>query len=623
MPAPRLPRRLVVGGASAALLAGAVGFLPLLTSASAAPSCASWTDPAGDSIAHDPVMGEADPTGTFAYPNLDIVASTFGTVGDSVVATIKTDGLSEDSSDAGDEFGMSFTVAGVDLFLYADRARFMGTPYPPGPTGPFEDAGVSDGSTFSSDGTATYDVATKTVTISVKTTSVAATAGKAVVGQVASGLSAYTSDQFLLEPVIGYDDSATTQTATLGVACTGGATPEPTGSGSPSATPSATPTPSGSPSATPTPTPTATTPAAGGLFDQPRKGCVQYKDEAGDADPTPTGQDNEDSLDVTQVNLKSPADGSLQVFVKLADVSAGLNLPGEGGAYDVTTNVAGKAVVVSVDDTGAVTDATVGGTASPDLKPTAKLDEKNSNLVVTLPKDGLEKALKTTLATGTAVTGTLVETTVTTPGPGIPADDAAGTTAAEKTYAYGDNTCFLPPPGVLTIDADAAGQYSDATELFATLTDVDEAPVQGATVTARLGGGKVVSATTDEDGIADLFLPVSLKAGATTITATFAGNSEVGAVKAVTPFKVLAEKTVLKAVGIRGGAKATVLDDDRHPVVGRPVVFTVGSRKTVVKTNAQGVAVLGRLARGTAVKVGFPAVPGYYLATPTYTVKAL
>jgi hypothetical protein len=632
MTARRLPRRLIVGASSVALLAGAVGFVPLLGSASAA-CTPTYKDAAGDAIT---VQDGAAVPGVIDLgndPDLDIVDVTHTVDAGSFSSIVHVTQLEDFGPVVSyvDEFVTHFTVNGKVVDLAARRTHSMYTFFDGAPG--FPDQGELDTGTLTVAGTATtvpvkvvVDLKASTVTATVAVPAMETALGGSLAGKPFTAMTAesnqivnatthgspapYQASPGLRVPM---DDAAAPAGAAyaFGASCSGGGTPVPTDSGSPS------------PGATPSPSPTSTA-TPGGLFDQPRKGCVQYKDAAGDADPTPTGQNNEGSLDVTQVNLKSPADGSLQVFVKLADVGSGLNWPGEGGAYDVTTTIAGKAVVVSVDDSGAVTDATVGGTASTDLKPTVKLDAKNSNLVVTLPKDGLEKALKTTLAAGAAITGTSVETAVTTPpGPGFVADDAAGTTAAEKTYAYGDNTCFLPPPGVLAIDADAAGQYSDVTELFATLTDADDSPVQGAAVTARLGGGRTVTATTDEDGIADLRLPVVLKAGTTAITTTFAGNGEVGAVKAVTPFKVLAEKTVLKAVGIRGGVKATVLDDDRHPVVGRPVVFTVGSRKVVVKTNAQGVAVLGRLARGTAVKVGFPAVPGYYLATPSYTVKAL
>jgi len=635
MTARRLPRRLIVGASSAALLAGVVGFVPLLGSASAA-DCPSWTDGTGDAAVRLPVTGspagDNEPSGLTGSDDLDIVRTTFATDaagGIKVVVTVK--GLTEDGANnlPGDEFEVDFNAAGVDGSVYLTRDDYVGAE---------RYAQISDGNNFVT-GTIAYDTKTNSVTGTFTPAQVLAGLGKAAKGvkfdtfvttsyeYVDSGDQSFGGLGF---PAHDKSTAATALSYTDAGGCTlAGGSPAPSGTGSPSpsASPSASPSPSGSPSptpsATPTPSPTSTgTPGA--LFDQPRKGCVQFKDAAGDADPTPTGQDNETSLDVTQVNLKSPADGSLQVFVALADVAGGLNWPKEGGRYTLTTTIAGKAVVVTVDETGAVTATTVGGTASTDLKPTAKLDGTHSNLVVTLPKAGLEKALKTTLAGGAAVTGTSVVTAVTTPGPAFTADkDASGTTAAEKAYAYGDNTCFLPPAGVLAIDADAAGQFSDATELFATLTDVEESPVQGATVTAQLGGGKTVSAITDEDGIADLVLPVSLKAGATTITTAFAGSDTVGATKATAPFTVLAEKAVLKATAVKAGAKAAVLDDDKHPVAGRPVVFTVGSKKTVVKTNAQGVAVLGRLARGTAVKVSFPAVPGFYLATPTYTVKAL
>ena len=66
-----------------------------------------------------------------------------------------------------------------------------------------------------------------------------------------------------------------------------------------------------------------------------------------------------------------------------------------------------------------------------------------------------------------------------------------------------------------------------------------------------------------------------------------------------------------------------MLDDDKHAVVGRNVQFLVGSAKKLVKTNAKGVAVLTGVKKGTAVKVTFLPVSGYYLGSSTATVKAL
>ena len=590
MTAPRLPRRLLVGLTSAALLGGVVGVVPLLGTASAA-GCASWTDAKGDAMWHDPLAGEADPTGQTADAQMDIVSSTLGVVGDSIVGTITTDGLSDGFSDFGDEFGFNFTVNGKEINMFADR----------------DPSGESAGLIPTAPATATYDVAKKTVTIKAKLTDLNTSAGGATAGKPVTAVSSYSSNQLLAEFVlVQYDDSATPTTFTVGDACGGGGTPAPTGTTSPS----------------PTPTTTTPPPAAGTLFDQPRKNCFLYKDASGDADPTaPIGADPEDSLDITTVNLKSPT-GQLQFFVGITDPGADVFPLFTGKIYELAFTVGGKAVTLTASADGPAA-ATVGGTANTVIKATAKIDAAKKNVVFTVPLDGLSSATATTIAKGTAITGTKVDTSADSPIGAQAADSAAGTTDAQKTYAYGDNGCFLPPPGVLTLDTDPSGQYSDVTDLFATLNDADGSPVQGASVTAVLTGGRAVTAKTDDDGIAELKLPILVPAGVKTLTVAYAGSFEVGPVKATKKFTVAAEKTLLKAVASRGGATATVIDNDKHPVVGRYVTFTIGSAKKLVKTNSRGVAVLTGVRKGTAIKVTFLPVRGYYLGTPTYTVKAL
>jgi hypothetical protein len=597
MTAGRLPRRLIVGATSAALLAGAVGFVPLLGSASAS-ACPAWTDPAGDSGVSTPAG--TDPTGQSADDDLDLVASTVSVAADGAlqvaVKVVKLDPAGPLNT-PGDEFVVSFTAGTVASKVTLRRDAVEGT----------SGASVNGGTAV--DGKVVFDDKTSTVTGTFTAAEVKSSFGKPLAGIKLSGFDAlaYGYTESPAGPGLGFPltDEAPAPAA-LSYTDAGGC-------GDTGGTPAAT----GSPSPTPTPTPTTT---PGGLFDQPRKNCVQFKDATGDAAPDPAGADQEDALDITQVNLKSPA-GQLQVFVGLVDPSAGLFPLFSGPVYNVALTVGGKAVTLSAPGDGPAT-ATVGGTANTDIKATAKVDAKAKNVVFTVPLDGLAKAVGAPIAAGTAITGTTATTQADSDLGPLDADSASGTTAAEKTYAYGDNTCFKPPPGVFSIDADRSAQYSDVTELFATLKDGDDSPVQGVLVSARLGS-KVVSARTDDDGIADLRLPVTVKAGATTITTTFAGNDSVGPARATTPFKVLAEKTVLKVAAIKGGVKATVLDDDRHPVVGRVVVFTFAGKKKLVRTNAKGLAVLTGVARGTAVKVSFPAVPGYYLGTPTYTVKAL
>jgi len=348
---------------------------------------------------------------------------------------------------------------------------------------------------------------------------------------------------------------------------------------------------------------------------------VQYKDATGDADPTGTSLDNEDALDINQVNLKSPA-GQLQVFVGIVDPSTSLFPLFSGSIYTAGFTIGTKTVALTASADGPAT-ATVGGTANSDIKATAKIDATHKNVVFTVPLDGLSKAVGAPVTNGTKITAPTAATAADNDLSPLDADDAAGTKDTEKNYTYGDNGCFKPPPGVIELDADPSGQYSDVTELFATLKDADGSPVQHVTVTGILTGGKPVSATTDDDGIADLKLPLLMAAGTKVLTVSYAGDAEVGPAKATKTFAVAAEKTLLKAVGIAGGVRATLVDNDKHPVVGRYVTFVIGSSRRIAKTNAKGIAVLTGVKKGTAVKAVFLPVKGYYLGTPTYTVKAL
>ncbi|HUR14259.1 MAG TPA: hypothetical protein VM097_07175 [Mycobacteriales bacterium] len=631
MTALRLPRRLVVGATSAALLGGVVGFVPLLGSAAAADAppvagCNTFVDPKGDADT-SPVGG---PT-AYPDPDLDITGLVLGADDTSLRAVIRVDDLAvAPDTAAGDSWYVYFTYAGKAMSLGSTR-------FDPDQLGAVDDAlftaddtaGIGlfnprtslllAGAYVPSDITVAYDQTANTVSFKVSRADIAKAAGvpfsdgtKLTAVYARNATSYPVAGGFYIDSTTATNDAVTTakDVWTVGAGPCFGAAPAPTGTGTPTATPTA----------TPTPTPTAT-PTPGGLYEQPRKGCAQYKDATGDADPTGIGEFNEGSLDITQVNLRSPS-GAVQAYVGLVDPAEALFDLWSGRVYTVTMTVAGKAVALTAPGEGPAT-ATVGGTGNTDIKATAKVDAKSKSLVFTVPLEGLAKAAGSAITSGTPITGTSVLTEAESELGPQEADTAAGTTPAEKTYAYGDNTCFLPPVGVLEVDADPSGQYGDRTAVYATLKDVDEAPVQGVVVTGQLGSGRAVSATTDDDGVAELLVPLMVKSGTYPLTITWAGNDVVGPTKATKSFKVVAEKTLLKVVALRGGAKGTVLDNDKHPVVGRPVVFTIGAKKRFVRTNSKGVAVLTGVAKGTAIKVSFPAVPGYYLGTPSYTVKAL
>jgi hypothetical protein len=527
---------------------------------------------------------------------MDIVASSLGVVGDSLVGTITTDGLSDGFSDTGDEFGFEFTVNGVDVTLYADR-DLTGETAGLVPTGP---------------ATASYDVASKTVTVKAKLSDLDKAVGSATAGKQLSGISSYSSNQLAAQFVlISYDTAETTASALVSPGC-----------GTDSGTPGESASPSPSPSATANPGPAT---GGDGLFALPRKSCFEFKDPSGDADPTGTGLDNEAALDVTGLVYKSSG-GVLQAFVGLADPSAAVEpVPVvplfDGPVYNLSMTVNGKVVALTASADGPAT-ATVGGAANTDVKATLKLDAASKYGIFSVPVDGLSKAVGATVADGTAITATSVLTQGDSQLGAQDADTATGTTPEEKTYTYGDNSCVQPPAGTLELEADTKAQYSDLADLYAALTDADGAPVAGATIRAALGGAQAVTAVTDADGIAELHVPVLVPAGTKTLTVWFDGTSEVGKTSKAIGFTALVEKTKLKAVSSRGGATATLKDDDGKPVVGRSIHFLVGKTKKSVKTNAKGVAVLKGLKKGTVVKVSFPGVPGLYTGTPTITVKA-
>ena len=89
------------------------------------------------------------------------------------------------------------------------------------------------------------------------------------------------------------------------------------------------------------------------------------------------------------------------------------------------------------------------------------------------------------------------------------------------------------------------------------------------------------------------------------------------------PFTIKAETSVLKAWGGKGMVTSTVTDNDKTPVAGQPVFFTVGKKTTKVVTSKNGIAVLKGVAKGTAVKVSFTAVAGKYTAATPVSTKAL
>lgn len=601
-----LPRRLLVGATASALLLGG-GAFSLLSSASAAGVCPTYTDPAGDSAL---VVSMPTPDGIQPLTNpdddldlLDVSQSTDGGVFSSTMHVKKLADLGPQVAFS-DYFRSLFTVGGKAVLVEVIRDLAKDTAVGGGAE-LFTRATVA-GTAQTFPVKAVLDLKASTVSLSLAASDLEKAVGTPLADKPLTAMSAI-AGSFLGPEGTGLyrpEDTATAPTTAsyvFGASCSGSSTPPPV---------------------TPPPiTPPATTPppAAGGstLYDLPRKGCVQFTDPAGDAMPLPTG--NSDDLDITSVVSRTTAT-LLDIFVHVAKLGTGPGAPFSGHQFDLAYTVGGKAVTLSGTVTGPAA-STVAGAAK-DLKATVAFDTKSSNVVFSTPLSSIEAAA------GSAVTAESAKTTALSSvqgnaGPSRSGDTAAPTADAQKTYVVGDNTCFLPEAGLLTIDADATGQFTDATELFATLTDVDQLPVEGATVTVKLGGLPAVTATTDADGLVDVTVPLTSPAGPAPIVVTFAGSDTVGAVSATTPFTVVVEKTLLSAKAGKGTVTATVKDDDGHVVAGQPVTFLVGKKVTTARTDARGVAVLKGLTKGTSVKVGFAAVAKRFAAAPSVTTKAL
>lgn len=551
-------------------------------------------------------FGQGSAANVPSDPDVDLTAVTFASPPGKIRAYLKVKDLGKPTNGVGDIFAARFIFKGKPVDVFAGRDHPSALEAAHGVPTMLKLKGVLyDG----------VNVATPDVAYDETNNLVILTADRAPLEAAASGSLADGTTISATSATTGYDLFTTTQTADSAQPATPAAATYTMGDNScfVAATPSPTPTPTG------TPNPTTPPPVTANLFDQPRVGCNAFTDATEDAKPSPLG--NETDLDVDRVNFKTTSE-ALSVFVHVVSLKAAPALPFDGHRFTVAFTTAGKAIALSAQAAGPAT-ATVGGTANTALKPTAVFDTTKSNVVITVPLAELATVTGVP-ATGSTVTATTITTAalVKTASREFAADTATGTAEAEKTHTIGDNRCFLPPPGFLTLDTDPSGQHSDKTSFVATLTDADELAVEGATITLGFKGTALRTLVTDEDGMVELAAPITMNAGAATLTASFAGDNAVGPAAASKPFTVVLEKSVLTAKGSAGAVTAVLLDDDKTPLADHTVVFTVGKKVTSVKTDTKGIARLSRLARGTAVTVDYKGISGRYAAAKRVSAKA-
>ena len=133
---------------------------------------------------------------------------------------------------------------------------------------------------------------------------------------------------------------------------------------------------------------------------------------------------------------------------------------------------------------------------------------------------------------------------------------------------------------IVTLDAGnpATGQVSDAVTVGATLTDTDGAPIAGRTIDFAIGTA-TGTGTTDATGHASPSLTLAGPAGATTLSATFAGDTDYATATASVPFTVAKEDTTLVLAdavatkNTRAIAAATLKEADGAALAGRTVTF--------------------------------------------------
>jgi hypothetical protein len=153
---------------------------------------------------------------------------------------------------------------------------------------------------------------------------------------------------------------------------------------------------------------------------------------------------------------------------------------------------------------------------------------------------------------------------------------------------------IVTPTADITVEAPAAGRYSDAVPVGATLTLGNE-PLAATEITFSLGDVSV-TATTGDDGRATALLPLSDVPGSYTLSAAFAGNDDAAGASASQPFTIereLTEVTGWSPARPRGETvelSAALGEDDGPALAGKTIVFRVRDLIFTATTDATGTA---------------------------------
>jgi hypothetical protein len=194
--------------------------------------------------------------------------------------------------------------------------------------------------------------------------------------------------------------------------------------------------------------------------------------------------------------------------------------------------------------------------------------------------------------------GTTSAGTVTRTGPG------QFTVSGSHTYAHGGNftigvtivddggsrataadSAHIVIPTALTYTGQTTGDFDDPATLAARLTDSNYGtPIANQTVSLQLDSQPACTGTTDANGVAQCSVTPNEPASTIQVTGTFAGTPDFLPSATTVNFVVTKEETALSYTGdthIANGTPAhlsgVLTEDGVTPIVGRPVVFTLGS----------------------------------------------
>lgn len=380
--------------------------------------------------------------------------------------------------------------------------------------------------------------------------------------------------------------------------------------------------------------------------EMPRKDCTKrFIDPPSDAYGPPqaaagaaAGQLKAPGLDIIGGYFRT-TDTAVQMFIEVDDVNATLPSSDPGYRYSFefkygsTTFTAHK-----IHANPAYGAALFGNTDPPSVNPgkndqTGGVDFDADVVWVNIPRATFEEKAGIPLEEGGKFEAIKFTTywMVNTGAAPQKADEIAPAAAA-ATWNVFDDYCFGMPPAVLSDLKVKNVQYGDATTMSVKMMSDAGTALAGKPVQFLIAGdpGGAKTGTTGADGVATVTFASKALASAKplTVTASFPGDATDGKAKVTGTILISQEKTafaapkVAKTSATARTVTATLLDDDKKPVVGQKVDFLVNGKKAgTVVTNSKGQAVFKGAKAGQTVQTKFAAVAGKYLGAQSAKYK--